>query len=73
MTKTQITIMKRKRNFIMSFINDIRIVGELIEDASIKKGTNGRDFAILKIKTGRPYRKEKGTEWDFQNLHNFML
>ena len=49
----------------MSFINECRLVGELVEDAQIQQGSNGQ-FAIIKLKTGRPYITEKGTEWKFQ-------
>ena len=51
----------------MSFINDIRIVGELTEDAKVLKSANGSEYAIIKVKTGRPYKKPSGTEWIFQD------
>ena len=49
----------------MSFVNDIRIIGEIIEDAKINSGTNSH--ATIKIKTGRPFKGTDGkTSWEFQ-------
>lgn len=48
----------------MSFINDVCIVGELIEDANVNKSTK---LATLKVKTGRPIKNAQNkTEWQFQ-------
>lgn len=49
----------------MSFVNDIRIIGELVEDATVSSGANA--FALMKIKTGRPFKGNDGkTKWEFQ-------
>lgn len=49
----------------MSYVNDVRIIGELVEDGKIVT-SNGKKYAILKIKTGRPYKNAKGeSSWTF--------
>jgi single-stranded DNA-binding protein len=48
----------------MSFVNDVRIIGEIIEDANVNKS---KGVATLKVKTGRPIKGSNNkTEWQFQ-------
>lgn len=49
----------------MSFVNDIRIIGEIVEDAKVISGQNS--YAIIKMRTGRPFKGADGkTKWEFQ-------
>ena len=48
------------------YLNEIRITGQLMEDAWIGNMQSGNRVASLRVKTGRPYRNKAGeTEWSF--------
>ena len=46
----------------MSFINDVRLVGQVLAAPEMRKSRNGNEFAIIRMRTGRPF--EKG--WVYQ-------
>ena len=49
----------------MSYINDVRLVGELLAAPELKTSARGNKYAILKMRTGRPVVKSGKTAWVF--------
>lgn len=41
----------------MSFINDVRLVGQLLAEPEMRKSRNGNEFAVIRMRTGRPFKK----------------